>query len=329
MSRRSSRIWIPRDHEITPPEAYVDRREIVKAMMAAGLLPAACLPQDKLQDKSQDKRQNKPTVKLFQAPKGSYPAKRNPGYKVPERDLTKAEVATSYNNFYEFTTSKTLVKKLVKTFSTAPWKVEIKGLVEKPGTVDLEDFFKHLASEERVYRFRCVEAWAMTVPWTGFPMRKFLEWIKPTSKARYVRMVTFMKPKEAPNQDGRTYKFPYYEALSLEEASNELTMLAHGIYGKELPRQNGAPLRLIVPWKYGLKSIKSIVRFEFTQERPPTFWNKLQAHEYSWHSNVEPDVPHPRWSQATERLIGNNKRVKTKPYNGYGDYVARLYQKNK
>ena len=319
MSRRS-RIWIPKDREITPPEVYVNRRQIVKAMVAAGMLPA-CLGQDKTQDK--------PAAKLFRAPKGTHPAKRNPDYRVPERGLTPEKLATSYNNFYEFSTSKTRVKGLVKGFSTTPWKVEIKGLVEKPGVVDLEDFFKHVASEERVYRFRCVEAWAMTVPWTGFPMKKFLEWVKPKSEARYVRMVTFMKPKEAPNQDGRTYKFPYYEALSLEEAGNELAMLVHGLYGKELPRQNGAPLRLIVPWKYGLKSIKSIVRFEFTKKRPPTFWNDLQAKEYSWHSNVEPDVPHPRWSQATERLIDNDKRVKTKPYNGYGDLVAKLYRKTR
>ena len=311
MTRRS-RIWIPKEREITPPEVYVNRREILKTMAAAGLLPAAYLQE--------------PDVKLFKAPKGTYPAKRTKNYKVPERGLTPEKIATSYNNFYEFSTSKERVKGLVGKFSTSPWKVEIKGLVEKPGVVDLEDFFKHLPSEERVYRFRCVEAWAMTVPWTGFPMKKFLEWVKPSAKARYVRMVTFMKPKEAPNQDGRSYKFPYYEALSLEEAGNELTMLVHGLYGKELPRQNGAPLRLIVPWKYGLKCIKSIVRFEFTAKRPPTFWHDLQPREYSWHSNVEPDVPHPRWSQASERLIDNNKRVKTKPYNGYGDLVAKLYK---
>lgn len=313
---RLSRIWIPKDREITPAEVYVNRRKILQAMAAAGLLPAACL---------QDPQE--PKARLFQAPKGTYPAKRNTTYKVTERGLTPERLATGYNNFYEFSTDKNRVKQLVGRFSTSPWKVEIKGLVEKPGVVDLEDFFKNLPSEERVYRFRCVEAWAMTVPWTGFPMKKFLEWVKPESKARYVRMVTFMKPKEAPNQDGRTYKFPYYEALSLEEAGNELSMLAHGMYGKEMPRQNGAPLRLIVPWKYGLKCIKSIVRFEFTEKRPPTFWNDLQPREYSWHSNVEPDVPHPRWSQATERLIDNNKRVKTKPYNGYGDLVANLYKK--
>ena len=325
MSRRS-RIWTLRDREVTPPEVFVDRRKIVKAMVAAGLLPAACLAQ--AQDKRKGKQKGKPAAKLFRAPKGTHPARRNEAYKVTERGLTPESKATSYNNFYEFSTNKSQVKRLVKSFSTAPWKVEIKGLVEKPGTVDLEDFFKHLASEERVYRFRCVEAWAMTVPWTGFPMRKFLEWVEPKPEARFVRLITFMRPDQAPYQQrgASSYQFPYYEALSIEEAGNELTLLAHGLYGKELPRQNGAPLRLVVPWKYGLKNIKSIVRIEFTKKRPPTFWNDELPSEYSWHSNVEPEVPHPRWSQARERLIPDGQRVKTMPYNGYADLVAKMYE---
>ena len=316
--------WHIADREITPESAWMDRRNALKAMAAAGLIPVSL--------SAQDKPTSKPSVvqdpNLFAAPDGTYPAERNEKYKVEERELTSEEAATHYNNFYEFSLNKQRVAELVDKFKTAPWKVEIAGLVEKPGTADLEDFFKNLPSEERIYRFRCVEAWAMTVPWTGFPMKKFLEWVEPKPEAKYVRMVTFMRPDEAPNQTpGAGYPWPYYEALTIEEAGNEMAMLVHGIYGKELPRQNGAPIRLIVPWKYGLKNIKSIVRFEFTAERPPALWNDVNAREYSWHSNVEPNVPHPRWSQASEQLIPDGERVPTKLYNGYADQVAMLYEK--
>lgn len=313
--------WILPDREITPESAWLDRRNALKTMAAAGLLPYLGAAQDLA--KAATAQQSK----LFKAPKGTHPAKRNEKYKVEERELTSEEAATTYNNFYEFTLRKEGVVGLVDKFETAPWKVEIAGLVEKPGTADLEDFFKHLSSEERIYRFRCVEAWAMTVPWTGFPMKEFVEWVKPKPEAKYVRMLTFFRPEQAPNQnDDSGYTWPYYEALTIEEATNEMTMLAHGIYGKELPRQNGAPLRLVVPWKYGLKNIKSIVKFEFTSVRPLTFWNDYKSEEYSWHSNVEPEVPHPRWSQATERLIPDGERVDTKLYNGYADQVASLYK---
>ena len=315
--------WIVPDREITPETDWLDRRNALKAMAAAGLLPYLGAAQD-----PGNRHRATQVVDLFKAPEGTYPAKRNEKYKVDERELTSEVAATTYNNFYEFTLRKEGVVDLVDKFETAPWKVEIAGLVEKPGTADLEDFFKHLSSEERIYRFRCVEAWAMTVPWTGFPMKEFVEWVKPKPEAKYVRMLTFYRPEQAPNQNERSgYTFPYYEALTIEEATNEMAMLAHGIYGKELPRQNGAPLRLVVPWKYGLKNIKSIVKFEFTSVRPLTFWNDFKSEEYSWHSNVEPEVPHPRWSQATERLIPDGERVDTKLYNGYADQVASLYAK--
>ena len=315
--------WILPDREITSESAWLNRRSALKAMAAAGLIPLGLRGQDPASRPTAGQNED-----LFAAPEGTYPAKRNEKYEVEERELTAEHDATHYNNFYEFSLNKQAVAQLVGKFKTAPWKVEIAGMVEKPGTADLEDFFKNLPSEERIYRFRCVEAWAMTVPWTGFPMKKFLEWVQPKPEARFLRMVTFMRPDEAPNQTrGSGYPWPYYEALTIEEAGNEMTMLAHGIYGKELPRQNGAPLRLVVPWKYGLKNIKSIVRFEFTDKRPPTLWNDVAGHEYSWHSNVEPDVPHPRWSQATERLIPEGPRVDTQLYNGYADLVAHLYDR--
>ena len=330
----SRRRWNRPDREITAEQHYTDRRRILRGMAAAGLLPAFGLaPQDPV--KKQERPTSRPSspkitggAALFRAPADTYPAERNESYQVPERPLTPEAAATGYNNFYEFSTNKAAVKAAVRRFETTPWKVEVAGLVERPGQVDLEDFFDKLPSEERVYRFRCVEAWAMTVPWTGFPMRKFLEWVEPKPEARFVRLITFMRPDQAPYQQrgASSYQFPYYEALSIEEAGNELTLLAHGLYGKELPRQNGAPLRLVVPWKYGLKNIKSIVRIEFTKKRPPTFWNDELPSEYSWHSNVEPEVPHPRWSQARERLIPDGQRVKTMPYNGYADLVAKMYE---
>lgn len=317
-SKQRRRSWILPDREITDPEVYRSRREFLAGMAAAGLLPAlsSC--------ESVGPRGGAPT--LFRAPVGTYPAARNPRYTVPERPLTSRHQATSYNNFYEFSYTKEGVVAAVRDFSTAPWKVEVAGLVERPGTIDLEDFFRNLPSEERVYRFRCVEAWAMTVPWSGFPLRAFLEWVRPRPEARYLAMHTVVRPAEAPNQAAESqYSWPYCEALRLDEAGHELAFLAHGIYGEDLPRQNGAPLRLVVPWKYGLKNIKSIVRFELCAERPPTFWNAFKPHEYSWLSNVEPEVPHPRWSQASERLLDSGERVPTLPYNGYADLVGGLY----
>jgi sulfoxide reductase catalytic subunit YedY len=245
-------------------------------------------------------------------------------YRV-DRALTDEKISTTYNNFYEFGSSKNIWQAAQK-LNIRPWEVRIDGMVEKPRTVGIDDLLKAMKLEERVYRLRCVEAWAMAVPWTGFPMKDFIDFAAPLSSAKYVRMETFMDPAMAPGQKAGWYPWPYVEGLTIDEATNELTLLATGIYGKPMPRQMGAPLRLVVPWKYGFKSVKSIVRFNFTDQRPKTFWEAVQGSEYGFWANVNPKVPHPRWSQATEEVIGaNGSRVPTQIFNGYGDFVASLY----
>ena len=252
-------------------------------------------------------------------------AENNQNFTV-NRLMTDEVVAATYNNFYEFTLSKNSVWKRVHKFKTRPWEIEISGLVEKPMTLDIDDLIKQMPLEERIYRFRCVEAWAMVVPWIGFPMKALLEKVQPTADAKYVRMLTFLDPEVAPEQRDLRMPWPYFEALTLAEAMNDLTILTVGIYGHILPPQHGAPLRLIVPWKYGFKSIKSIVSIELTDQKPRTFWNTLAPREYDFEANVNPNVPHPRWSQANERMIGTGERLPTMIYNGYGSAVAHLYQ---
>jgi sulfoxide reductase catalytic subunit YedY len=253
-------------------------------------------------------------------------ATRNPKYKV-ERPITEERIVAGYNNFYEFTTNKERVARLAERFRSRPWEITVGGEVEKPLRIDVDDLIRQMTLEERVYRLRCVEAWSVVVPWIGFPLAKFVEWAKPKSTARYLRMVSFLKPDEAVGQREQSwYPWPYYEGLTMEEARNELAMLVVGSYGHILPNQNGAPLRLITPWKYGYKSIKSIVRFEFVRTQPKTFWNDLAPNEYDFSSNVNPKVPHPRWSQATEEDVATGKRIPTLPYNGYAEYVAHLYK---
>jgi sulfoxide reductase catalytic subunit YedY len=254
---------------------------------------------------------------------GMYPAMRNMRYRV-DRELSAENDATTFNNFYEFGTSKTIWRAAEK-MPIRPWQVRIDGMVEQPRTVDFDDILKAMTLEERVYRFRCVEAWAMTVPWSGFALKQFVEWCKPTSGAKYVVMQTFQNPSVATGQRASWYPWPYTEGLTIDEATNELAFIATGLYGKPIPRQNGAPLRLVTPWKYGFKGVKSIVRFQFTDQRPKTFWEQLQASEYGFWANVNPKVSHPRWSQASEEVIGTGKRVPTQLFNGYADYVADLY----
>ena len=251
-------------------------------------------------------------------------AENNPNFTV-NRQMTDEVVAATYNNYYEFTLSKSTVWKRVEKFKTRPWEIEISGLVEKPMTLDVDDLIKQVPLEERIYRFRCVEAWAMVVPWIGFPMKALLEKVQPTADAKYVRMLTFLDPDVAPEQRDLRMPWPYFEALTLAEAMNDLTLLTVGIYGHILPPQHGAPIRLIVPWKYGFKSIKSIVSIELTDQKPRTFWNTLAPREYDFEANVNPNVPHPRWSQARERMIGTGERFPTLLYNGYGSSVAHLY----
>jgi len=257
--------------------------------------------------------------------KTPYPAKRNPLFTL-DRAMTEEQIAARYNNFYEFSSKKN-VYKYVADFKTRPWTIEISGLVKKPGLYDVENLIKKFTLEERLYRLRCVEAWAMAVPWTGFPMRKLLDMVEPESGAKYVVLRTLQDKKVFRQQKIRFWlPWPYTEGLTIEEAGNELTLLATGIYGHEMPGQHGAPIRLVTPWKYGFKSIKSIVSIEFTDKKPATFWNTLSPSEYAFTSNVDPDVPHPRWSQATERMLGSKERRKTIKYNGYGEFVAGLYR---
>ncbi|MDX2180775.1 MAG: protein-methionine-sulfoxide reductase catalytic subunit MsrP [Bryobacteraceae bacterium] len=294
-------IRIPKGWEIperlaTPESAYLNRRQL---LAAAGFLGAERL--------------------MAQA------AKRNPEFTL-DRAITPEYAATGYNNYYEFHPSdKERAKDLTGKFVTSPWSIEVSGHVAKPKTYDLDDLKKRMPFEERLYRFRCVETWAMAVPWTGFPIANLVKEVEPTSKAKYIRFVTANRPDQMPGMKMAPYPWPYFEGLRMDEAMNPLAMFVTGLYGKDLPKQNGAPIRVVTPWKYGYKSIKSIVKIEFVEKEPPTFWNRLQSSEYGFYSNVEPAKPHPRWSQAYERLIPNGERVKTLQYNGYEKYVAGLY----
>jgi methionine sulfoxide reductase catalytic subunit len=252
------------------------------------------------------------------------PAPRNDRYQ-PGRAITAEAQATTYNNFYEFSTDKSLVD-LAQALPVDPWSVEIAGLVGKPRKIGLEDLLKQVSLEERVYRHRCVETWAMTVPWTGFPLSKLVDLAEPRVEAKYVVFTTLADPKTMPGLAMQFYPWPYTEGLTIEEARNELAFMVVGMYGKTVPPQNGAPLRVALPWKYGFKSAKSIVKVEFSDKRPVSFWQGLQDEEYGFWANVNPAVPHPRWSQATETLLGSDERVPTRIFNGYGDYVADLYK---
>lgn len=253
-----------------------------------------------------------------------YPVARNEKYAL-DRPVTPAEVAGSYNNFYEFGSSKS-VARAAQALKLRPWTVKIDGMVEKEQQIGIDDLLKQVSLEERLYRHRCVEAWSMAVPWSGFPMAKLVDIARPLSSAKYVRMETFLDPSVASGQRQTWYPWPYVEGVTLTEATNELAFLVTGVYGKPLPKQHGAPLRLALPWKYGFKSIKSITRFTFTDQRPKGYWEALQSQEYGFWANVNPEVPHPRWSQASEEDITTHERRPTLLYNGYGDYVAHLYK---
>ena len=310
--------WEIPENQVTSESDYINRRKFIKDL---GLGSAGAL----LFSTSNACAQNRGVEKQlepYQAQK--LVAENNPNFTV-NRQMTDEVVAATYNNYYEFTLSKNSVWKRVEKFKTRPWEIEISGLVEKPMTLDVDDLIKQMPLEERIYRFRCVEAWAMVVPWIGFPMKALLEKVQPKADAKYVRMLTFLDPDVAPEQRDLRMPWPYFEALTLAEAMNDLTLLTVGIYGHILPPQHGAPIRLIVPWKYGFKSIKSIVSIELTDQKPRTFWNTLAPREYDFEANVNPNVPHPRWSQARERMIGTGERLPTMLYNGYGSSVAHLY----
>jgi sulfoxide reductase catalytic subunit YedY len=256
-----------------------------------------------------------------------YPVMRNPKYKLDQRipELTDEELVTTYNNFYEFGSHKQIWK-AAQALEVQPWTITIDGLVEKEQTLAVDDLLKRMPLEERVYRLRCVEAWSMAVPWSGFPLKALVDLAQPLGSARCLRMETFQDPDVASGQRQFWYPWPYIEGLTMAEATHELAFIATGLYGKPMPKQNGAPLRLAVPWKYGFKSIKSIVRFTFTEERPRSFWEEIQGNEYGFWANVNPEVPHPRWSQANEEPLGLGRKVPTVIYNGYGEFVADLYK---
>jgi len=294
----------------TPEHLFFNRRAFLAATAALSLTPGTAMAQR--------------VADLPDPSAGLYPAKRNEKYAL-DRPVTDEKINTSYNNFYEFGTSKNVVR-YAQALKLRPWSIKIDGMVEKEQVIDIDDLLKKVSIEERLYRHRCVEAWSMAIPWSGFPMAKLVEIAQPKSSAKYVRMETFLDKTVAPEQRRPYYPWPYTEGLTMAEATNELTFLVTGAYGKPVAKTMGAPIRLAVPWKYGFKSVKSIVHFTFTDQRPKTFWEALQASEYGFWANVNPQVPHPRWSQATEEFIGTGERKPTQLFNGYGDYVAQIYK---
>lgn len=242
--------------------------------------------------------------------------------------MTSEKDATSYNNYYEFSEGKYL-SRAAQAMPMRPWAVAIDGMVKKPRTIDIDDLMKQVTLEERIYRHRCVEAWAMTVPWTGFPLKELVRIADPLGSAKFVVFETAQLPKVMPGLSASLYPWPYIEAVTIDEAANDLAFISTGLFGKPLPPQNGGPIRLTLPWKYGFKSGKSLVKVSFTEKRPTTFWESINPDEYGFWANVNPAVSHPRWSQASERLLGSGERVPTVIYNGYGDFVASLYDNRK
>ena len=320
---KRKRGWEVPESAATDEKTYIDRRKLLAGLGIGGAIlvaPAAIRMGGESEPEAAAPAEIDPSA-------GLYPVQRNPAYTV-QRALTPEREAVTYNNFYEFGSHKN-IHRAAQKLPLRPWEVRIDGMVEKPFTIAFDDLLKKMPLEERVYRHRCVEAWAMTVPWSGFPLKALVDLARPLGSAKYLAMETFENPEIAPGQNQRWYPWPYREGLALDEATNELAFIATGLYGKPMPKQNGAPLRLAVPWKYGFKSVKSLVRFHFSEERPVSFWEELQGREYGFWANVNPKVPHPRWSQATERLLGTGKRVPTRIYNGYGEFVAGLYADRK
>jgi len=305
--------------EITSEKQYTSRREFIKALGVAGIsaaVLAAC--------------QKKPFLSGDDIPADAGVADLSPqaGSTTDELGdpLTSYDDVISYNNFYEFTTDKEGVERLAKNFQTSPWEIQIGGLVENPGTISIDEIRRRYPTEERIYRMRCVEGWSMVIPWQGFPLAALLEDVKPSSNAKYVRFESIYDPKELPGQKNKYFPWPYVEGLRLDEAYHDLTILATGLYGKDLLSQNGAPVRLVVPWKYGFKSIKSITKIDLVSEMPVSLWMESAPNEYGFYANVNPAVDHPRWSQATERRIGEISRQASQLFNGYEQEVKNLYE---
>jgi sulfoxide reductase catalytic subunit YedY len=313
------RGWELAERLATSEDNHLNRRKLVQAMGfgafgmgALGMgMPGAAFAQSAAED---------PSAKL-------YPAKRNDRYGDP-RPLTDEKLATTYNNYYEFGSDKSIWRAAQK-LPIRPWKIKIGGLVEKPFDIAFDDLLAKMQLEERVYRFRCVETWSMVVPWSGFPLKALVDFAKPLGSAKYLEMKTASMPAVMPGMKEVFYPWPYTDGLAIDEAANELAFIATGLYGKPLPKQDGAPLRLVTPWKYGFKQVKSIVSIDFVEKRPATFWESLASNEYGFWANINPQVAHPRWSQAMEKPLGSNERVPTQLYNGYGEQVAGLYANRK
>lgn len=323
---RRLRGWELSENAVSDEAVFRERRRLVRALaggsiLAAGapLFVAGCDgdgPSNEYGDAPTTVRGD-PSAKL-------YPVARNPRYQAV-RPVTAEALASSYNNFIEFGSQKSIWRQ-VQALQTRPWLIEIDGLVAKPLRIGIDDLLARVSLEERVYRHRCVEAWAMVVPWTGFPLKSLVELAAPLGSAKYVQFQSFHNPEIASSQTAKWYSWPYTEALTIAEATNELAFLVTGAYGKPIAKQYGAPLRLALPWKYGFKHIKSVQRITFVENRPKTFWEEAAKKEYGFWANVNPDVPHRRWSQKTERLLGSRERVPTRIFNGYGEFVADIYQ---
>ena len=294
------------ESEVTPYELYLNRRKFIgqagRLALLAAMTPASLAACD------------------FKGEAEASMADRQ------EDTLTPFDDVTTYNNFYEFGTGKADPARNAGDFRARPWTVKVDGHCERPGDYAIEDILGRFPSEERIYRLRCVEAWSMVIPWMGFPLKDLLDWVQPNSRAKYVEFTTLYDPDQMPGQRRNVLDWPYVEGLRIDEAQHPLTLLATGLYGKELPNQNGAPLRLVVPWKYGFKSIKSIVRIRLVEEMPATSWNVVLPREYGFFANVNPEVDHPRWSQARERRLGEIRKRPTLMFNGYADEVASLYE---
>ena len=326
--------------DTTDPSTYAARRQFIRTLglgsiaVAAGPLACQASPEQGLKASLDGATPGAgPLDKIPEnAPKDVFPVPASGTYTVPERPLTERLTASSYNNFYEFKHQGDLktVWPLVDDYEVFPMTLEVAGEVDEPQRFDIDTLIRSMPLEERTYRFRCVEAWSMTVPWTGFPLSALIRACNPNSRATHVRFTSVNRPDQMPGiANGPWYPWPYFEGLRMDEAMNDLAFVAVGMYGAPLPKQNGAPLRVVLPWKYGYKGPKAVVKIEFVRREPQTFWQQLQPTEYPFLSNVDPSTPHPRWSQATEKLLVSTtdvRRIATQPYNGYGAWVADLYR---
>ncbi len=328
---RKAQIWNIAESKVTSEKNYWNRRRFLKTLAGAGMV-ASIAPLTgcnslggigkSTAETALEASLNLPAIDSFS---------KNPAFSNLKRPLADEKIAGQYNNFYEFGGTKNIWLNAQK-LPTENWQVEVKGLVKNPRTYDIDQFKKEFPLEQRIYRFRCVEAWSMVLPWIGFPMKKLIAAVEPSSQAKFVRFTSFYDPEitKGPGFHIGSLPWPYTEGLRIEEMANELAFFALGIYGHDLPKQHGAPLRMVIPWKYGFKGAKSIVKIEFMETQPATYWNTIDAREYDFEANVNPDKPHPRWSQATEKFISTGPSLsweikETLPYNGYGEYVASLY----